>query len=130
MISKETARVLIGLFLYIPLIICPAVVIITLLRLSRNAGARVISIFNLIFASGAVLIVSMATSGARWAGSQPRPHPVTIHDFMNARGIIMIFVVLCWFAGAIGLFFRKRIAWIGSLIGVAASVFFLQHLWW
>lgn len=77
---------------------------------------------NLICAFCAFLITIGAASGARWAGSQPRLHAVTIDDFMNARGLIMVLVVICWFAGAIGLFFRKRLAWIGSLIGVGAAV--------
>ena len=36
--------------------------------------------------------------------------------------LIVLFIVLAWFAGAIGLFFHKRLAWFGSLIGVGSSV--------
>jgi hypothetical protein len=73
---------------------------------------------NLIFASVAFMSGVMAEFGVRaWAGSPPaRPHPVT------ARGLIMDLIVLCWFAGAVGLFFRKRLAWVGSMIGSGASV--------
>jgi len=38
--------------------------------------------------------------------------------------LIELFIVLAWFAGAIGLFFHKRLAWLGSLIGVGSSVCF------
>ena len=82
-------------------------------------GARGISIFNLIFASAALLITLMVMSGARWAGSPPpRSHPETV------RGLIMDLIVFCWFAGAVGLFFRKRLAWVGSIIGVGSSACF------
>jgi hypothetical protein len=33
-------------------------------------------------------------------------------------------IVLFWFAGALGLFSRKRLAWIGSLVGTGASACF------
>jgi len=60
----------------------------------------------------------MATCGVRaWAGSPPsRPHA------LNASWLIMILMVLCWFAGALGLFFRKRLAWVCSMVGAGASV--------
>ncbi|MGA2786005.1 MAG: hypothetical protein ABSF60_00615 [Verrucomicrobiota bacterium] len=41
---------------------------------------------------------------------------------MTGSGIVMDLVILFWFAGAVGLFFRKRLAWVGSLLGVGASV--------
>jgi hypothetical protein len=31
-------------------------------------------------------------------------------------------IVLFWFAGAVGLFFRRRLAWVASLLGVGTSV--------
>jgi hypothetical protein len=79
-----------------------------------------VRIANLICASVAFLSMTMATCGVRaWAGSPPvRPHPMT------ARGLIMDLIALCWFAGAVGLFFRKRLAWVGSVIGTGASVCF------
>ena len=33
-------------------------------------------------------------------------------------------ITLVWFVGALGLFSRRRLPWIGSLIGVGASVCF------
>jgi hypothetical protein len=79
-----------------------------------------VRIANLIFASGALLISVMAMTGARWAGSPPpTPHMFTAREFVGDM------LILCWFAGAVGLFFRKRLAWISSLVGVGASVCFL-----
>ena len=72
---------------------------------------------NLIFASCAFVLDLMVLCGVRHAG----PPPIS-HYLDNARGIIVDLIVLCWFAGAVGLFFRKRLAWVCSLIGVGASV--------
>jgi hypothetical protein len=79
-----------------------------------------VRIANLIFASVAFMSAMMAECGVRaWAGSPPvRPHPIT------ALGLLMDLIALCWFTGALGLFFRKRLAWIGSMIGAGASVCF------
>lgn len=68
----------------------------------------------------------MAISGCRWAGSPPpRPsHPATISE------LILNCVVLVWFAGALGLYSRNRmaridqLAWLGSIIGVSVSLSF------
>jgi uncharacterized membrane protein len=79
-----------------------------------------VRIANLIFASGALLISVMALTGARWAGSPPpTPHIFTVREFVGDL------VISFWFAGAIGLFFRKRLAWISSLVGVGTSVCFI-----
>ena len=123
LISKETVRVLIGWFLYIPAAIVPIVIVSVLLFASRKMTARGVSQMNLIIASGAVLFLIMATSGCRWAGSPPpRPHPFTVREFFADL------VVFCWFVGAVRLFYRKRLAWIGSVIGTGASVAFFASI--
>jgi hypothetical protein len=121
-ISKVTVKTLIGWFLYIPLVIVPIIVISVLIFVSRKINARAINILNLIFASGAALMTLMAVSGCRWAGSPP-PSP---HYPLNGRELIAGLIVISWLAGAVGLFFRKRLAWVGSVIGVGSSVSFFD----
>ncbi len=74
---------------------------------------------NLILASFFFLAMLMGEAGCHSAlsSSPPRLHhgPVTI------REIVMDSITLVWFAGAVGLFFRRRLAWIGSLVGTGAS---------
>jgi hypothetical protein len=48
----------------------------------------------------------------------PRPH----HGPITIREIVMDSIVLIWFAGAVGLFSRRRLAWVGSLVGAGALV--------
>ena len=81
---------------------------------------RTVTVMNLIFASLAFLISIMGEAGCWWAGSPPPiPHgPITI------REVLADSVVLTWFAGAVGLFSRKRLAWVGSLLGVGVSACF------
>jgi hypothetical protein len=75
---------------------------------------------NLIIVSGALLIFIIGESGCHSALSMspPRLHhpPITVRELATDS------VTLFWFAGAVGLFFRKRLAWVGSLFGVGASV--------
>jgi hypothetical protein len=75
---------------------------------------------NLVMASLAVSILLTGMAGCRWAGSMspPGPRPLTAGIFIEAL------IVLFWVAGAIGLFFRKRLAWIGSLVGLGAATLF------
>jgi hypothetical protein len=82
-------------------------------------------IANVILASSAFLILTIAMCGGRWAGTpQWREHS------LDGYGLIMFLIVLCWFAGAVGLFFRKRLAWVASMIGVGVSVcLFAAALW-
>ena len=75
---------------------------------------------NLILASLAFMVGIGGEAGCRWAGSPPpRPRgPITI------REILMDAILLFWFGGALGLFSRRRLAWIGSLVGTGASTCF------
>jgi hypothetical protein len=85
-----------------------------------------IRVGNLILASFFFLAMLMGEAGCHSAlsSSPPRLHhgPVTI------REIAMDAITLVWFAGAVGLFSRRRLAWIGSLVGVGASACFFGAL--
>ncbi len=111
---------LIGWFLYIPLVIVPIIIVSVLLFSLRKMTARAVCIMNLIIASGAFLIFIMGEAGCHSALSSapPRLH----HGPITIREVVIDSVVLFWFAGAVGLFFRKRLAWAGSMIGVGASI--------
>jgi cyanate permease len=63
-----------------------------------------VCIANLFFASVAILSALLARLR---------------HDQLPINAVDL--VVLIWFAGAVGLFFRKRLAWIVSLLGVGAT---------
>jgi hypothetical protein len=121
-ISKETIRILIGWFLFIPIVIVPTIVVGAVLFGLRKMTARAVCIMNLMMASGALLIFIMGESGCHSALSMspPRPHPP-----MTVRELAMDSMVLFWFAGAVGLFFRKRLAWVGSVIGAGVSASFV-----
>jgi hypothetical protein len=75
---------------------------------------------NLILASLALLIILIVEAGYDSALVLARPH----HGPISVRKILIDAIVIFWFAGALGLFSRKRIAWVGSLLGIGASVCF------
>jgi hypothetical protein len=56
----------------------------------------------------------------RWAGS-PAPTP---HAPIPVYGIILTALICLWFVAAVILFFRSRLAWLGSLAGVGLAVGF------
>ena len=74
-------------------------------------------IANLLFSACALLVALGAWLGWRWAGSPPRGPALD-------SGVLTIIVGLaaCWVTSAIGLFFRSRVAWVGSVIGAGLSV--------
>ena len=76
---------------------------------------------NLILASLALMVSLMGEAGCHSAVSALPPHP---HGPVTIREVVMDAIVIFWFAGALGLFSRKRLAWIGSLIGTGASACF------
>jgi hypothetical protein len=76
-----------------------------------------VRIWNLVLASLALSILLTGMAGCRWAGSMSPPGARP----MNTGSLIGASVALCWFAGAVGLFFRNRLACLGSVLGLAAS---------
>jgi hypothetical protein len=76
---------------------------------------------NLILASLALMVSLMGEAGCHSAVSSSPPHP---HGPITIREILIDSIVIFWFAGALGLFSRKRLAWIGSLVGTGASACF------
>ena len=81
---------------------------------------------NLILALGAVLITLIAWRGWRWAGSHGHQSPTSSDPFLPV--LLALILATCWFAGAIGLFFQKRAAWLVSLLGAGTSVCFCGAL--
>jgi hypothetical protein len=77
-------------------------------------------IVNLICASFALLFALDLQFGFLPSRYPPQgPHlPTTV------SGILFYSIVAFWIVGAVGLLFRRRFAWICSLIGVAASACF------
>src|ERR1700733_12019024 len=118
--SQETLRSLAVCYLFFLSAIVPAGVVAVLLYTCRKASAKVINIFNLIFAVGATLFTLLCIIndmlGLYWGAFQtslPRPPQP-----LNLRDCVFMLILLIWVAGAIGLFFRKRLAWTCSVIGV------------
>jgi hypothetical protein len=77
---------------------------------------------NLILASLALLISLGSEFGCHSAFSSSPPKPQ--HGPITVPEIVMDSIALFWFVGAVGLFSRKRLAWIGSLVGTGASACF------
>jgi hypothetical protein len=108
-------------------VIIPVGIVAYLLYVSRKISALVLYVFNLIFAVGVTLFILLCIIndmiGINWGAFSPDPpqppRPLNLHDTIS-----MMFL-LCWVAGAIGLFFRKRLAWVGSVVGVGMVVLFL-----
>jgi hypothetical protein len=84
-----------------------------------------IRVGNLMLASFAFLVSIMAEAGCHSAlsSSSPHPHgPITIYEVVRDS------IVILWFAGALGLFSRSRTAWVGSLVGSAATTCFFATI--
>ena len=114
MIAKETVRIIIGWFLYIPFIVIPVVAVVALLFRLRKMTKHSVSIMNLIFAGGAVLFTHLGLLiGNRWAGSPPTTAPAYI--FAES------FAAICWLASAGVLYFCKPRVWVASLLAQVIS---------
>jgi hypothetical protein len=124
--SQETLRSFAVCYLFFLSALVPAGVVVGLLYACRKMSARAINIFNLVFAVGATLFALLCIIndmiGINWGAfsidppAPPRP--------LNPRDCVVVLVLLSWAAGAVGLFFRKRLAWAGSIVGVGAAVSF------
>ena len=77
---------------------------------------------NLVFASFFMLMI--IGRDWRWAGS-PAPTP---HVPMPFYGVLLTALICVWFASAVFLFFRSRIAWFGSLVGVTLAIGFYMFV--
>ena len=77
---------------------------------------------NMILASLALVVCFMAEAGCHSAlsPSPSRPH----HGPVTVREILMDAVVIFWFVAALALSSKRRIAWIGSLLGTGVSACF------
>lgn len=127
--SKETIRLFAVCYIFFLSVMVPAAAVFGLLYASRKMSALIINIFNLVFAVGATLFVLLCIIndmiGINWgAFSIDPPEPPQL---LNLRDCVIVLVLLCWVAGAIGLFFHKRLAWAGSVLGVGATVFFFAE---
>jgi hypothetical protein len=112
LVSKETIHSIIGVFLYVPLIAIPIVIVAAVLVGLRKVSVMgKTAIINLIFASGATLLTV--------------PTIVFHRNKFHWENWAIILFSICWLACAIGLFFRKRLAWCGSILGAGVLVFIL-----
>src|ERR1700690_52919 len=87
--------------------------------------AKIVRLVNVLCASYALLVCIGIASGCGWAGSPPPRHrpPLTLLEL--ALGAL----VLCWFAGAVALFYRKRLAWAVSVVGAGALGSAFAAIW-
>ena len=121
--SRETLKWIIGIFLLIPTIIIPLGVGVGFLVVLRKAnpapgtGFRLTQIGNLLFASLFFLGLIWPDD---WRLLSPPPTPAA-----DAPGRLYLTLVAAliglWFLSALVLFFRSRLAWFGSLLGVGAA---------
>jgi len=109
---------LFGWFAYIPTVVAPIAGVSILLFNLRKMTTRAINIMNLVLAMGTVLLTITAMSSRLWADLPP-PKP---NHSTSVLELVTVLIVFIWISGAVGLFFRKRLAWIGSVIGVGASI--------
>jgi hypothetical protein len=87
--------------------------------------ARIVRLANLLVASGVLLICVGSEIRWEWAGSLPRiAKPDSWYPF---REIIGYSVALTWFTGALGLLYRRRCAWIASLVGAGLVAGFFVY---
>src|SRR5437879_1686826 len=72
---------------------------------------------NLMSSASALMVALIAWRGWRWAGSPPRPPALD-----SVALTVLVALAAGWLVCAIGLFFRSRMAWIGSVVGASAAV--------
>jgi hypothetical protein len=75
---------------------------------------------NLVMACLAVLLFASGWADWGWAGFGWQGKPPFEPPPLDAWTFLQGFIVLCWLSGAIGLFYRKKLALISSLIGLGA----------
>jgi|GEM_PF-5830181 len=83
----------------------------------NNNFLLIFGIANLVAASFFVLCIIVPDSWC-YGPTNPNPPPPNPRGPMTQREMIAAAVAFVWFASALGLFFRSRIGWLGSLVGV------------
>lgn len=123
--SRETLKWIIGIFSLIPTIIIPVGVAVGFLVVLRKAnpapgtGFRLTQIGNLLFASLFFLGLIWPDD---WRLLSPPPTPAA--DAPGRLRLTLVAALICiWFLSAVLLFFRSRLAWFGSLLGVGVAIF-------
>ena len=124
-VSRETLKWIIGILMLIPMILGPIVVAVAVFVGLRNTkpapgtGFRLTQIGNLLFASLFFLGLIWPDD---WRLLSPPPTPAT--DAPGRLFLTLVATLIClWFVSALVLFFRSRLAWCGSLLGVGAAIF-------
>ena len=111
--SEETARWIIGGFLFITMAIVPVIITAALFfGLRKVAPIRKVGIINLAVASGVSLLI---LPGAVFHRA----------EFSWLRWLAAASFAICWLMCGIGLLSRKRIAWCGSIVGSGVLLCFL-----
>jgi hypothetical protein len=87
--------------------------------------AKIVRVVNVLCAAYALLVCIGIASGCRWAGSPP-PRPRPPITFLE---LTVGLLVLCWFAGTVALFYRKRLAWVVSVVGAGALAGASAAIW-
>ena len=124
-VSRETLKWIIGVLMLIPAFLGPIVVAVAVFVGLRNTkpapgtGFRLTQIGNLLFASLFFLGLIWPDD---WRLLSPPPTPAA--DAPGRLYLTMAAAFIClWFLSAVLLFFRSRLAWFGSLMGVGVAIF-------
>ena len=123
-VSRETLEWIVGIFLLIPMAIGPVVVAAVLfvsLRKAKPAPGTGIGFTRI----GNMILASLFFLGMIWPDdwrllSAPPPASFEPSPFYHT---MVAWVICVWFLSAALLFFRNRLAWLGSLLGVGSAVF-------
>ena len=123
-VSRETLKWIIGSFLCIQMLIIPLIVVVVLfvgLRKvgpAQKTGIMFTRIGNLILASLFFLGMIWPTD---WRLLSPPPSPAWVEP-RPFYDTMVAWLICVWFISAGFLFFRSRLAWFGSLLGVGSAI--------
>jgi hypothetical protein len=85
---------------------------------------RIINLFVAFFFVLCVIVPDSWCYGP-YNPSPPLPGP---HGPLTAREVILTAVTFVWFASALGLFFRNRLAWFGCCFGIGMATYISEIL--
>ena len=123
-VSRETLTWIVGIFFLMPMAIIPIVVVTVMfvgLRKARPTPKTGIVLTRI----GNMILASLFFLGMIWpddwmlVSSPPPPATLEPRPFFATMAAWLICV---WFISGVFLFFRTRLAWFGSLIGVCLAV--------